>query len=161
MSLISKKIVDRDRLSSILEDERQHGKKIVFTNGCFDILHRGHVEYLEYAKTLGDILVIGVNTDESVKRLKGKERPVNKLSDRMYLLAALYMTDYITSFHEDTPYNLIKELKPMILVKAGDYTPSQVVGKDIVESYGGRVVIAPYVGGYSTTLVIKKMKKGE
>lgn len=161
MSLISKKIVERNRLIEIISKEKNKGKKIVFTNGCFDILHRGHVEYLEYASTLGDILVIGVNSDESVRRLKGKERPINTLVDRMYVLAALYMTDFVTSFHEDTPYNLIKEIMPHILVKAGDYTPEEVVGKDIVEKNGGKVVIAPYIKGYSTTNIINKMKKGE
>ncbi len=161
MSLISKKIVERRRLSEIIRKEKDKGKKIVFTNGCFDILHRGHVEYLEYASTLGDILVIGVNSDESVRRLKGKERPINTLADRMYVLAALYMTDFITSFHEDTPYNLIMEIMPHILVKAGDYAPEEVVGKDIVEKNGGKVVIAPYIKGYSTTSIINKMKKGE
>ena len=159
MSLISKKIIPREVLKGILEEKKREGKKIVFTNGCFDILHRGHVEYLEFARSLGDILVIGVNSDESVRRLKGPERPVNTLLDRMYILAALYMTDYITDFDEDTPYNLIKELSPHVLVKAGDYTPDTVVGKDIVESYGGKVVIAPYVNGYSTTAILKKVKK--
>ncbi len=159
MSLISKKIIPRDVLKKLLKEKKEEGKTIVFTNGCFDILHRGHVEYLEFASSLGDILVIGVNSDESVKRLKGPERPINTLTDRMYLLAALYMTDYITDFHEDTPYNLINELRPHIIVKAGDYTEDAVVGKDIVESYGGKVVIAPYINGYSTTSIVKKMKK--
>ena len=159
MSLISRKIIPRDVLKGIVEEKKREGKKIVFTNGCFDILHRGHVEYLEFAKTLGDLLIIGVNSDESVRRLKGPERPVNTLLDRMYVLAALYMTDYITDFHEDTPYNLIKELLPHVLVKAGDYTPDTVVGRDIVESYGGKVVIAPYVNGYSTTAILNKVKK--
>lgn len=159
MSLLSKKIVSRSVIKNIVEEEKRKNKVIVFTNGCFDILHRGHVEYLEFAKNLGDILVIGVNDDSSVKRLKGKDRPVNHLIDRMYILAALYMTDYITDFWEDTPYNLIKELRPHILVKAGDYTPERVVGKDIVESYGGKVIIAPYVSGYSTTSILNRMKE--
>ncbi len=159
MSLISKKIVPRDILKGIVEEKKKEGKKIVFTNGCFDILHRGHVECLEFARNLGDILIIGVNSDESVRRLKGPQRPINTLQDRMYVLAALYMTDYVTDFHEDTPYNLIKELQPHILVKAGDYTPETVVGRDIVESYGGKVVIAPYINGYSTTDILKKAKK--
>ncbi len=161
MSLISKKIIDRKRIAEVIEKEKEKGKRIVFTNGCFDILHRGHVEYLEYASTLGDILVIGVNSDDSVRRLKGPDRPVNTLWDRMYILAALYMTDLITSFHEDTPYNLIKEIMPHILVKAGDYRPDEVVGKDIVEANGGKVVIAPYVKGYSTTDIVNKVRKGE
>lgn len=157
MSLINKKIVPRPMLRDIVRKKKEEGKKIVFTNGCFDILHRGHVEYLEFAKNLGDILIIGVNTDESVRKLKGPERPINTLLDRMYILAALYMTDFITAFHETTPYNLIEEIKPHILVKAGDYSPKEVVGKDIVESYGGKVVIAPYVNGYSTTKIIEKI----
>jgi len=159
MSLINEKIVPRQALKDIVEREKKEGKRIVFTNGCFDILHRGHVEYLEFAKDLGDILLIGVNNDDSVRKLKGPGRPINTLLDRMYILGALCMTDFITDFHESTPYNLINEIRPDILVKAGDYTPSGVVGKDIVESYGGKVVIAPYVNGYSTTKIIEKMRK--
>ncbi len=155
------KILSRQKARELGEKLRKEGKVIVFTNGCFDILHRGHIEYLEYAKSQGDVLVVGINDDDSVRRLKGKNRPVNKLQDRMYVLAALYMVDFIIPFSQDTPYELIKEVKPHILVKGGDYEPHDVVGKDIVESYGGKIIIAPYKEGYSTSHLLNKIKKEE
>ncbi len=158
MPSIKDKLVKRDNAADISRQLRQQGKIVIFTNGCFDIIHRGHVEYLEYARGLGDVLFVAVNSDSSVKRLKGNGRPINTLSDRMYVLAGLSATDYITYFDEDTPYNIIKEIKPNLLVKAGDYRAEQVVGKDIVESYGGRVIIAPYKHGYSTTETIEKLR---
>lgn len=153
------KILKRTDAHNLGEKLRREGKLIVFTNGCFDILHRGHIEYLEYAKSQGDVLIVGINDDESVRRLKGHKRPVNKLEDRMYILASLYMTDFIIPFSEDTPYELIKEIRPHIIVKGGDYKPENVVGKDIVESYGGKVIIAPYKKGYSTSSLLDKIKK--
>lgn len=151
------KIKNPDELLIVLDKIRIH-KKIVFTNGCFDILHRGHVEYLYFAKAQGDVLVVAVNSDDSVRRLKGEGRPVNNLEDRMTVLSALEMVDYVTFFEEDTPYEIISKLKPHIIVKGGDYKPEEVVGKDVVESYGGKVVIAPFVKGYSTTYILRRRK---
>lgn len=140
-------------------NEKVKGKKIVFTNGCFDILHVGHKRYLEEAHKLGDILVVGVNSDESVKRLKGPERPINTERDRVEMLTALDCVDYVIVFEDDTPYELINRVKPTILVKGGDYKPEEVVGKDIVESNGGEVVIIPLVDGKSTTAIIERIKE--
>lgn len=137
--------------------EAHKDKQIVFTNGCFDILHVGHKRYLEQASTLGDIFVIGVNSDASVKRLKGPSRPVNPEQDRMEILSALSFVDYVVLFDEDTPYNLIKKIQPDVLVKGGDYKPDEVVGKDIVEARGGRLELISFVEGKSTTNIINKI----
>lgn len=152
-----KKVITSDNIPNIKKENK--GKKIVFTNGCFDILHVGHIRYLNEAKRLGDILIVGVNSDDSVKRLKGDSRPVNTLDDRMELIAALECVDYVISFDEDTPYRLIKELQPDILVKGGDYIKDDVVGGDIVERNGGEVIIIPFVDGKSTTNVISTILK--
>lgn len=133
-------------------------KKIVFTNGCFDILHVGHVRYLQEAARLGDILVVGLNSDESVRRLKGAERPVNSEADRAEILASLKCVSYVVMFEEDTPYNLIEKLQPDVLVKGGDYKPEEVVGKDIVEARGGCLKLISFVEGKSTTNIINKMR---
>ncbi len=144
---------------SVLEFRDDHAdKKIVFTNGCFDILHIGHIRYLQQASLLGDILVVGVNSDDSVKRLKGDERPINSEKDRVELLSALGFVDYVIVFKEDTPYELVRTLQPDILVKGGDYSPNDVVGRDIIKSRGGEVVIIPYVEGRSTTKIIEKLR---
>lgn len=139
---------------------REHYKneKIVFTNGCFDILHRGHVDYLKKAKMLGDILVVGLNSDESVKKLKGNDRPINTQSDRMEILKAMKYIDYVIIFEQDTPYELIEKIQPDILVKGGDYRLNAVVGKDIVERRGGMVKILPFLAEKSTTNIISKIK---
>lgn len=125
----------------------------VFTNGCFDILHRGHIELFRYCKSIADRVVVGINTDESIKRLKGPSRPVNKLCDRIFLLNSLIYVDQVISFSEDTPYNLIKEIKPDIIVKGGDYSIHEVVGNDLCQ-----VKIFEYIDGYSTTSTIKAMQ---
>ena len=135
-------------------------KKIVFTNGCFDIIHAGHVSYLNEAKSLGDVLIVGINSDESVKRLKGPGRPIINEKDRAYILANLKPVDYVVIFDEDTPYNLIKEITPDFLVKGGDYDGKDVVGKDIVEPSGGKVVLIDFVKGKSTSGIINKIKEG-
>lgn len=141
-------------------DKGIKSKRIVFTNGCFDILHAGHISCLEASKELGDILVVGLNTDDSVKRLKGNERPINAWADRALVLSRLRCVDYVIGFDEDTPIDLIKALKPNIITKGGDYRASEMIGSSFVKSYGGEVVILPYVNGNSTTDIVKK-KDGE
>ena len=148
----------RENGLSIIDELKSSGKKIVFTNGCFDILHAGHIRYLSRAKELGDVLVVGVNSDASVRRLKGEERPINNIADRMLLLAALESVDYVVTFEEDTPYELIKQIVPDVLVKGGDYDISQIVGADIVAENGGITTTVPYVEGKSTTSIIEKMR---
>lgn len=138
--------------------ERNHGKKIVFTNGCFDILHRGHVTYLAEARKLGDLLVVGVNADASVKRLKGPERPINNENDRSFVLSQLKSVDFTEIFTEDTPLNLILTVKPNVLVKGGDWKIDQIVGGKEVQSMGGQVFSLNFVDGYSTTNLIEKIQ---
>ena len=149
------KILHAEDLETFRQDNAD--KKIVFTNGCFDILHVGHKRYLQQAATLGDILVVGVNSDESVRRLKGPERPVNNEQDRAEMLCALGFIDYVVIFGEDTPYELIKKIQPDVLVKGGDYKPEEVVGKDIVEARGGKLELIKFVEGKSTTNIINKI----
>jgi rfaE bifunctional protein nucleotidyltransferase chain/domain len=138
--------------------EKNHGKKIVFTNGCFDILHRGHVTYLAEARKLGDLLVIGLNSDASVKRLKGPERPINNENDRRYVLSQLKSVDHVEVFTEDTPLNLILTVKPKVLVKGGDWKIDQIVGGKEVQQMGGEVFSLNFVDGYSTTNLIEKIQ---
>ena len=151
------KLIDNETVKSFRKDNEK--KKIVFTNGCFDILHVGHIRYLQEAAKLGDILIIGLNSDTSVKRLKGEDRPINSELDRAELLCALEYVDYVTIFDEDTPYELIKIIQPDILVKGGDYNPDNVVGKDIVEARGGKLELISFVDGKSTTNIINKIKE--
>ncbi len=139
---------------------RAAGKKIVFTNGCFDILHRGHVAYLNEARGLGDFLIVGLNSDESVRRLKGPARPVNREEDRSYVLANLRCVDAVEIFTEDTPLELIKQVRPQVLVKGGDWKPDQIVGSSEVVSWGGEVFSLSFVDGYSTTATIQRIHAG-
>jgi len=139
-------------------EESLHQQKIVFTNGCFDIIHCGHVQYLAKARQMGDILVIGLNSDASVKRLKGESRPVNSEAARAEVLAALEIVDYIVVFEEDTPYNLITKVKPDVLVKGGDYKIENIAGGDFVKNNGGSVCTIPFVDGFSTTSILEKLK---
>lgn len=155
--LKERKNKDLAGISRICEELRKNKQKIVFTNGCFDILHSGHIRYLEKAVELGNILIIGVNSDASVKRLKGNSRPINTLEDRIEILSSLDFVDYVVAFEEDTPYTLIEHIKPDIIVKGGDYKANEVVGKDIVERYGGKVIILPYIEGKSTTSIITEL----
>lgn len=134
------------------------GKKVVFTNGCFDILHSGHVQYLNHAKKLGEILFVGLNSDKSVKALKGEERPLNQEGDRKYILENLKAVDFVEIFDEETPYNLIKEVMPDILVKGGDWQPKDIVGSDIVLSNNGQVMSLDFKDGYSTTGLINNIR---
>lgn len=138
--------------------ESLKGKRVIFTNGCFDILHVGHIRYLNLAREMGDALIVAVNSDASVKRLKGEARPINGLNDRMELLAAMEAVDYVIPFDEDTPYEIISEILPDVIVKGGDYKPEDVVGKDIVEARGGEVIILPFTEDRSTTAIIEKLE---
>ncbi len=156
---MAEKIKTREDLAKILRDLKADGRKVVFTNGCFDLLHIGHLRYLKDAKALGDVLVVGVNGDSSVKRLKGPERPILPLEERMEILSALECVDYVTSFEEATPLELISLLGPHVLVKGGDWTKGTVVGREIVEGAGGKVVILPFVEGNSTTSLIETIVK--
>ncbi len=140
---------------------RPRSESVVFTNGCFDLLHRGHVEYLTAARQLGDRLIIGLNTDASVRRLKGPARPVTTELDRAIVLAGLSCVDAITFFDEDTPRALISLLLPDVLVKGGDYRPQDIVGKSEVEAAGGRVVVLPYIEGKSTTDILQRVGKAK
>lgn len=133
-------------------------KKIVFTNGCFDILHLGHIDYLSKAKDLGDLLIIGLNTDSSVSKLKGNNRPIQDENSRATVLASLSFVDAVVYFSDDTPYNLIKIIQPDILVKGADYKPEDIVGYDIVKNNGGEVVTIEYLEGYSTTTIENKIR---
>jgi D-beta-D-heptose 7-phosphate kinase/D-beta-D-heptose 1-phosphate adenosyltransferase len=149
-------------LTTLLPELARHraaGRKIVFTNGCFDVLHLGHVKYFRFAKSEGDLLVVGVNTDESIRRLKGPERPMNGADDRVGVLEELESIDYLIRFAEDTPLNLIEAIKPDVLVKGADYAKSQVVGGDFVESYGGQIVLAPLIDGRSTSSLIQRIRQ--
>jgi D-beta-D-heptose 7-phosphate kinase/D-beta-D-heptose 1-phosphate adenosyltransferase len=138
----------------VLQQRQRCGETVVFTNGCFDLLHVGHVQYLQRARALGGCLVVGLNDDASVRLLKGQRRPLLPQQERARILAALGCVDYITIFSDATPLSLIRLLRPDVLVKGGDHTPEAVVGHDIVEAYGGRVCIMPYVEGVSTTEII-------
>ncbi len=149
-------VIGSDELPALLADWRAKGKRIAFTNGCFDILHRGHVEYLRFAKSKGDVLLVGMNSDESVSRLKGPTRPVNPLADRMEVLAALDMVDAVVSFPEDTPAEIIEAVTPDALIKGEDWAEKGVVGREWVEQHGGEVHLAPLLAGRSTTAVLKR-----
>jgi rfaE bifunctional protein, domain II len=158
LNFIQSKIVfDRSELDNMLAIWRFKDQKIVFTNGCFDIIHRGHVEYLAQAASLGTQLIIGLNTDASVKRLKGAARPVQDENTRALVLAAFGFVSRVVLFEEDTPLELIKQVQPDILVKGGDYQTEDIVGYDIVKAKGGEIVTIDLVKGYSTTNIINKM----
>lgn len=157
LSTIEAKICTRQKANMRVEAWRQAGLRIVFTNGCFDLLHYGHLHYLAQARDLGDRLVIGLNAADSVKRLKGSNRPINDEATRFLQLAALAFVDLVVGFEEDTPYELIRLLQPDILVKGGDYHPAEIVGADIVQQRGGQVITLPFVPGYSTTSIEQKI----
>lgn len=153
------KIYPREKLKRKIARLRKEGKKIVFTNGCFDILHVGHTRYLKEAKKHGDVLILGLNSDESVRSLKGEKRPLIPERERADIMASLEAVDYVTIFHELTPLALIEYLKPDILVKGGDYREDEVVGRESVGKWGGKVIIIPEIKGSSTTHIIEKIKK--
>jgi rfaE bifunctional protein nucleotidyltransferase chain/domain len=152
-------IIGMDQIEGFIKDLRKKSDiTIAFTNGCFDILHRGHVHYLESAKEPADILVVGLNSDSSVTKLKGADRPYVKEDDRAFILSRLEPVDIVVIFEEDTPIELLKKVKPDLLIKGGDYSIDQVVGKELVESYGGKVYVAPLVKGLSSTNIITKIQ---
>src|SRR3989338_10921185 len=153
---MQKKLLSQDSLKKTVEKLKKENKKIVTTNGVFDILHIGHIRYLQEAKKLGDILIIAVNSDSSVKKIKGPKRPLNNENDRSEALAALECVDYVAIFSEDNPINILEMIKPSIHVKGRDYKLSQIIEKDCVEKNKGKIVLIPKVEGYSTTEFIKK-----
>jgi D-beta-D-heptose 7-phosphate kinase/D-beta-D-heptose 1-phosphate adenosyltransferase len=153
------KVVDRATAVAKIAEARRAGKRVVFTNGCFDLMHVGHVRYLAAARDAGDLLVVAINDDASVRRLKGPERPLVPEAARAEVLAALSAVDYVTTFSEDTPAEIIAALRPDVLVKGADWAPDQVVGRDVVEANGGRVVLVPVVEGFSTTALVERLRQ--
>ncbi len=154
-----KLVSNRARLAELRDSHRRAGRRVVFTNGCFDILHRGHITYLSRAKALGDILIVGVNSDEGIRRLKGPSRPINTLEDRIQVLAALSCIDHVIPFDEDTPCQLVEVVRPDIFVKGGDYTRDRLPEADLVESVGGVVQILPFIADRSTTDIIERIRR--
>jgi D-beta-D-heptose 7-phosphate kinase/D-beta-D-heptose 1-phosphate adenosyltransferase len=152
------KVLSRDLLRHEIESRRRLGQRVAFTNGCFDVLHAGHIAYLSEARAQADVLVVGLNSDASVRAIKGKDRPINSVADRIEVLAGLQAVDYVVVFDDVTPLVLIQELRPDVLVKGADYRKHEVVGGAFVESYGGRVHLAPFRAGYSTTETLKKLR---
>jgi len=159
LDVIKSKIIDYKDLIPTLTYWGLKNKKIVFTNGCFDIIHRGHIEYLAQAANYGDVLIIGLNTDNSVKRIKGESRPIQDQYARAITLAALHFVSAVIFFDEDTPYELIKKVQPDILIKGSDYKAEDIVGYDIVKAKGGEVITIDFIPGYSTSSIIEKLKK--
>ncbi len=157
--ILQSKIKSPAALKRVLTRLRRKKAKVVFTNGCFDILHKGHVTYLQQARKLGTHLVVALNTDESVRRLKGPKRPINPLADRLEVLAALESVDFVTWFDQDTPLEIILALKPEVLVKGGDWKPEQIVGSKEARSWGGKTRSLRYIPGKSTTSIIEKVGK--
>ena len=153
------KIVDRANVVARVAKARRAGQRVVFTNGCFDLMHVGHVRYLAAARAAGDLLVVGVNDDASVRRLKGPERPLVPEMARAEVVAALAAVDYVTIFGEDTPAEVIAALVPDVLVKGADWAPEQVVGREVVEAHGGRVLLVPVVEGFSTTALVEHLRR--
>ena len=150
---------NNDDLKSLITQLKSEKKRIVFTNGVFDILHRGHVEYLNEAKKLGDILIVGLNSDSSVRTIKDSSRPVMNENDRAYVLSNLKPVDYVVIFEEENPHNIIKSILPNFLVKGGDWKLSEIIGSDIVEKSGGKVLCLKYLKNYSTSSIIEKIKE--
>ena len=156
--MVSDKLKSVGELSEIAAQARAKGKTVVFTNGCFDLLHRGHVHMLREAKGQGDLLIVAMNSDSSVKAIKGPSRPIMPESDRVELIAAMEMVDYVVVYDEPDPYNLIAAIKPNVLAKGGDWSSDKIIGADIVERHGGRVAVIPYLEGFSTTEIIERIK---
>ena len=156
---MSDKLKNLDELAALAAQARQNGKSVVFTNGCFDILHRGHVHVLRQAKAAGDLLIVALNSDRSVQEIKGAKRPVLPETDRIELIGAMEMVDYVIIFDEPDPSKLIAAIKPNVLAKGGDWSAEKIVGADVVEQAGGRVVVIPYLKGVSTSAIIERIMK--
>ncbi len=159
LDVIKEKIITDETLGPLLTYWRLKDNRIVFTNGCFDILHRGHIEYLSKTASLGDIVVVGLNSDRSVRKIKGNDRPLQDEYSRALVMASLKQVTGVCLFDEETPYNLISRVKPDVLVKGGDYKVEEIVGADVVKAYGGEVVTIDFVEGYSTSGLIEKLQK--
>ncbi len=155
---VSNKLKDLTEVTAIAAEAQKHGKVVVFTNGCFDLLHLGHVHILRQAKAGGDILIVGINSDRSVQSIKGPKRPILPQTDRVELIAAMEMVDYVIVYDEADPYKLIAAIKPNVLAKGGDWSTDKIIGAEIVEQEGGRVAVIPYLQGYSTTEIIERIR---
>lgn len=158
---VSGKLKSLEEIRAIAVSARTNGKKVAFTNGCFDLLHPGHVHVLRAARACADLLIVGINSDQSVKHIKGPTRPVLPESDRCELLGAMEMVDFVVLFNEPDPQNLISAIRPDVLVKGGDWNSEKIIGADIVEEAGGRVVVVPYIKGFSTTEIIERIKNSD
>ena len=156
--VVSGKVKRLDELRNIAVQARRDGRTVVFTNGCFDLLHRGHVHILREAKALGDILIVAINSDRSVREIKGPERPVLPETDRAELVSVMEMVDYVVLFDEPNPHKTIAAIRPNILVKGGDWGAEEIVGSDIVKQDGGKVAVIPYLKGFSTTAIIERIR---
>jgi D-beta-D-heptose 7-phosphate kinase/D-beta-D-heptose 1-phosphate adenosyltransferase len=154
-------VMTREQLLLAVNDARAHGEKVVFTNGCFDIIHAGHVGYLKEARKQGDRLIVAINDDASVTRLKGKGRPINSIDRRMAVVSGLESVDWVVSFTENTPESLLRELKPDVLIKGGDYGIGEVVGSEFVHSYGGEVMVLAFLDNCSTSAIVDKIQRGQ
>lgn len=158
---VSGKLKSLEEIRAIAVSARTNGKKVAFTNGCFDLLHPGHVHVLRAARACADLLIVGINSDQSVKHIKGPTRPVLPESDRCELLGAMEMVDFVVLFNEPDPQNLISAIRPDVLVKGGDWNSEKIIGADMVEEAGGRVVVVPYIKGFSTTEIIERIKNSD
>jgi rfaE bifunctional protein nucleotidyltransferase chain/domain len=158
---VSGKLKSLEEIKAVVVDARANGKKVAFTNGCFDLLHRGHVHVLRAARACADLLIVGINSDQSVKQIKGPARPVLPESDRCELLGAMEMVDFVVLFNEPDPRDLISAIRPDVLVKGGDWNAEKIIGADSVEAAGGRVVVVPYIKGFSTTEIIERIKNSD
>lgn len=158
---MSGKLKSLEEIKAIVVEARNNGKKVAFTNGCFDLLHRGHVHVLRAARACADLLIVGINSDQSVKQIKGPARPVLPESDRCELLAAMEMVDYVILFNEPDPYSLISAIRPDVLVKGGDWNTDKIIGADLVKEAGGEVMVVPYIKGFSTTEIIERIKNSD
>jgi rfaE bifunctional protein nucleotidyltransferase chain/domain len=158
---VSGKLKSLEEIKAIVVEARNKRKKVAFTNGCFDLLHRGHVHVLREARACGDVLIVGINSDESVKQIKGPTRPVLPESDRCELVGAMEMVDFVILFNEPDPYNLIAAIRPDVLVKGGDWNSEKIIGANLVQEAGGRVVVVPYIKGFSTTEIIERITNSD
>jgi len=157
--MVQERFVSVDEAVDIRRNWQERDMQVVFTNGCFDLLHPGHVTYLEQARELGDALIVGLNSDDSIRRLKGEGRPINALQDRAHMLAGLRSVDLVVPFSEDTPIELIRALLPDLLVKGGDYNADEIVGAAEVRNAGGKVIVVPFMAGHSSSNLIEKIRK--